>query len=66
MMDTPPPPFSYPPLKDQNWNAPGSPSAPPPAFSYNIPPGDEGKESNTDFMVNIASQIFPKLISYRI
>jgi vacuolar protein sorting-associated protein IST1 len=50
MMDTPPPPFSYPPLKDQNWNAPGSPSAPPPAFSYNIPPGDEGKESNTDFM----------------
>ncbi|XP_044266088.1 IST1 homolog isoform X2 [Tribolium madens] len=51
MMDTPPAaPFHYPPSKDQNWNAPSDPSAPPPAFSYNIPPGDEGKESNTDFM----------------
>ncbi|XP_008194059.1 IST1 homolog isoform X4 [Tribolium castaneum] len=50
MVDPPPAPFSYPPSKDQNWNAPSNPSAPPPAFSYNIPPADEGKESNTDFM----------------
>ncbi|XP_975783.1 IST1 homolog isoform X5 [Tribolium castaneum] len=52
MVDPPPAPFSYPPSKDQNWNAPSNPSAPPPAFSYNIPPADEGKESNTDFMNN--------------
>ncbi|XP_018569365.1 IST1 homolog isoform X3 [Anoplophora glabripennis] len=42
-----PGPFGYtPPNKDF-----GGPSAPPPSFSYNIPPGlgDEKKESNTDY-----------------
>ncbi|XP_063917920.1 IST1 homolog isoform X2 [Zophobas morio] len=58
----PTPPFTYPPLKDQNWNMPPSgPTAPPPAFSYNIPPSDEGKESNTDFMGSLPtySMVFP-------
>ncbi|XP_049821928.1 IST1 homolog isoform X2 [Aethina tumida] len=41
----PPAPFSYPAQPDTlDMGA----SAPPPAFSYNIPPGDDSKESNMD------------------
>ncbi|CAH0557446.1 unnamed protein product [Brassicogethes aeneus] len=46
--EMPPAPFSYP--KNQDPSDMGA-SAPPP-FSYNIPPGNEPKESNTDFMYN--------------
>ncbi|KAK9869825.1 hypothetical protein WA026_003554 [Henosepilachna vigintioctopunctata] len=56
--DFPPVPFNYPdlkgPLEDQ-------PTAPPPAFSYNIPPGVENKEFNTDFLnINEAPKPLPR------
>ncbi|CAH1988384.1 unnamed protein product [Acanthoscelides obtectus] len=41
-------PFAYPSLQTKDPSA--GPSAPPAAFPYNIPPGDEQKENNTDFM----------------
>nr|CAH7744484.1 unnamed protein product [Callosobruchus chinensis] len=41
-------PFAYPPPQSRDSSA--GPSAPPAAFSYNIPPGDEQKENNTDFV----------------
>nr|CAI5866609.1 unnamed protein product [Callosobruchus analis] len=41
-------PFAYPPPQSKDSSA--GPSAPPAAFSYNIPPGDEQKENNTDFV----------------
>ncbi|XP_030754895.1 IST1 homolog isoform X2 [Sitophilus oryzae] len=52
-------PFSYPTLPEK-----GGPSAPPPSFSYNIPPAaDENKEFNTDYMDNnnlpTYSMVFP-------
>lgn len=54
-----PEPFAYPPPSQEKG---GGPSAPPPAFSYNIPPvNDETKESNTDYMDNLPtySMVFP-------
>ncbi|XP_045470491.1 IST1 homolog isoform X2 [Harmonia axyridis] len=45
--DFPAVPFEYPGAKAPSE---GPPTAPPPAFSYNIPPSDENKEFNTDFM----------------
>ncbi|KAL3282603.1 hypothetical protein HHI36_005778 [Cryptolaemus montrouzieri] len=50
--DFPPVPFNYPDLKGSLEE---QPTAPPPAFSYNIPPSEENKEFNTDFMDSLPS-----------
>ncbi|XP_044751621.1 IST1 homolog isoform X1 [Coccinella septempunctata] len=49
--DFPPVPFEYPGTNTVE----GQPTAPPPAFSYNIPPSEENKEFNTDFMDSLPS-----------
>ncbi|KAJ8944503.1 hypothetical protein NQ318_011761 [Aromia moschata] len=46
LTDPMPVPFAYPPPPNKDLSGP---SAPPPAFSYNIPPGGEEKESNTNY-----------------
>ncbi|XP_060518015.1 IST1 homolog isoform X4 [Cylas formicarius] len=48
LMD-PPIPFAYPPPLNPSGKNDGA-SAPPASFSYNIPPGGERKESNTDYL----------------
>ncbi|XP_060518013.1 IST1 homolog isoform X2 [Cylas formicarius] len=60
LMD-PPIPFAYPPPLNPSGKNDGA-SAPPASFSYNIPPGGERKESNTDYLDNnlpTYSMVFP-------